>query len=328
MVLSMGNETGFMGINHFLSACWNRILLMVISLWFTQQDPGLQVVFMKQPKKWRETIDPYTLSFNRFILSEVLGYPHAGNDVFYVEGSYDKETVRAFLKVETLKGSNIENEVRIIRQLPFPFVPRILEYSLDEPKFIITKELPGDRLSVIVGDNKNRESSPYLFDFGKTLAAFHQLQIDCGDVKDRNVFHPRPETFYEENNLMELFTFMEGHRPARVNRCFVHGDFHYANILWENWKISAVLDYELAGIGNREFDLAWACLLRPGQRFLDSLEEVELFLNGYRSEQDFSRESFNYYFVLIASWFYSFGKSEPGYQEKLKALVIAVIGKA
>ena len=37
---------------------------------------------MNFPKKWRETIDPFELKFTNFILKEILGYPHAGNDVF------------------------------------------------------------------------------------------------------------------------------------------------------------------------------------------------------------------------------------------------------
>ena len=43
---------------------------------------------MKHPEKWRETADPFQLPFRRFILKEVLGYPHAGNDVFQVTGIY------------------------------------------------------------------------------------------------------------------------------------------------------------------------------------------------------------------------------------------------
>ncbi len=39
------------------------------------------------PDKWREMVDPFTLKYNQFKLMEVLGYPHAGNDVFYAKGS-------------------------------------------------------------------------------------------------------------------------------------------------------------------------------------------------------------------------------------------------
>ena len=34
---------------------------------------------MKHPDKWRETVDPISLPYRHFQLTEVLGYPHAGN---------------------------------------------------------------------------------------------------------------------------------------------------------------------------------------------------------------------------------------------------------
>ncbi len=283
---------------------------------------------MKQPTKWRETIDPFSIKFTRFTLSEVLGYPHAANDVFYVRGILEDKPVTAFLKVERHVDANVENELQILRQIPFPFVPKVLDSSLKPPKFILTEELPGERLSVIVGENKHQESYPYLSEFGKALVAFHQLRITCEDVRDRRVFHPKPKTFFETHDLLNVHHYLESHQPAQINTCFVHGDFHYANLLWQNGKISAVLDYELSGIGNREFDIAWTCFLRPGQNFLNTRDEVELFLEGYRSEQDFSREWFTYSYLLIASWFYAVGGDEVGYQDQVRALIAEFIGKS
>ena len=280
---------------------------------------------MKQPQKWRDTIDPFSLPYHQFTLSKVLGYPHAGNDVFHVEGIVDSRDVTAFLKVERQAGADIANEIRIIQQLPFPFIPKILDYGLDGPRFVVTEELPGERLSVIVGENENRQSLSYLFEYGRALASFHHMTIDCDPVKDRKFFHPLPKEFYLDNDLIEAFEFMESHPPIETTRCFVHGDFHYANILWKDGAISAILDFELAGIGNKEFDIAWACFLRPGQNFLDTRAEVERFLDAYRSENDFNWDSFIFYFLLLAGWFTKVGKSEAGYPEKVRALVHAML---
>lgn len=280
---------------------------------------------MKQPGKWRETIDPTTLAFNHFTLSKVLGYPHAGNDVFYVEGVSEGSLVHAFLKVERQAGSDVANEIRIIRQLEFPFVPTIIDYSLDSPRFILTEAKPGERLSTLVGENRNKESHHYLVQYGQTLAAFHQLHPDCEPVKDRRFFHVPPRSYFEHNKLLDVYGFLETNPPAPTDPCFVHGDFHYANLLWDAGGISAVLNYELSGLGNREFDIAWACFLRPGQKFLDSWEEIELFLAGYASGDTFNREGFNYYYALIASWFYTIGAGEPGYQEKVRALLAPLV---
>jgi len=43
---------------------------------------------MAQPKKWRETIDPFSIKFKKFKLEKVLGYPHARNDVFLCERGF------------------------------------------------------------------------------------------------------------------------------------------------------------------------------------------------------------------------------------------------
>jgi hypothetical protein len=40
------------------------------------------------------------LPYTNFILLEVLGYPHAGYDVFYAKGVYEKKEVFVFINVE------------------------------------------------------------------------------------------------------------------------------------------------------------------------------------------------------------------------------------
>ena len=47
---------------------------------------------MKQPKKWREGVNPFEINFKDFKLIKVLGYPHARNDVFYCKGEFDGKT--------------------------------------------------------------------------------------------------------------------------------------------------------------------------------------------------------------------------------------------
>ena len=115
--------------------------------------------------------------------------------------------------------------------------------------------------------------------------------------------------------------------PTRVSRCrmcmciskgFCHGDFHYANILWKDGHMSAILDFELSGWGNREFDIAWALILRPGQKFLNTEEELSLFLDGYLSAGTCSLNAVRYYMVLIYAYFYRIGRAEPAYQEYIR----------
>lgn len=65
---------------------------------------------MKQPEKWKETVDPFSIKFNNFKLIKVLGYPHARNDVFYCKGLYKNKYVLCFIKYASKDDSNLHHE--------------------------------------------------------------------------------------------------------------------------------------------------------------------------------------------------------------------------
>lgn len=272
-----------------------------------------------QPEKWRDTIDPFTLPLEKFHLEEVLGYPHAGNDVFYAAGTCEGRPCTAFLKVERQAGADIRNEAAVLRALPYPYKPRLLEYFPGPPAFLATEECRGDRLSVIVKNAGRSEALEYMEPYGAALARLHSLNMPWAEVKRRRFFDMPPADYLAEHRLEDLADFLAGHPPEGESRCFVHGDFHYANILWRDGRVSAVLDYELSGRGVREFDLAWAVVLRPGQAFLKTREELERFLEGYRAVQEFSYPAFRYYYILAALRFYGMGGED--YRRDLRRIL-------
>ncbi len=59
-----------------------------------------------------------------------------------------------------------------------------------------------------------------------------------------------------------------------------------------------MLDFELAGLGDRDFDIAWALILRPGQQFLKTQADRELFLTGYRSVASCDLTRIRYFMVM------------------------------
>ncbi len=269
------------------------------------------------PPKWRETENPFRLPYQNFTLTKILGYPHAGNDVFHAVGVFREKEVEVFIKVARQQGADIQNEIRTIRAIRSPLLPEIIDCDPDESRFVVTLAKKGERLSVILKENPDESSFYYLYEYGQILARFHSLQGEFSKVKDRKFFHIPPESYFQSTPFPFVFDYLCQHRPARINFCFCHGDFHYANILWENRKISAVLDFELSGIGNREFDIAWAVIRRPGQNFLKTEQELELFLKGYRSVSECNLEYVRYYMVLIYSYFYQIGSDQPDYQAAL-----------
>jgi len=265
------------------------------------------------PERWRETCDPFKLKFNSFKLIEVLGYPHAGNDVFHVRGEISGETVRAYVKVERQRGAAIGNEIAAIKQISCLPVPEVLDYSLEAPVFAVTRECAGNRLSVILGENEGMESKNYMHAYGEALGLIHSLtNIKADGVADRKFFHTPTAEMLDGVGLSYLADYFKN-KPSGGKRVFCHGDFHYANVLWENGRISGVLDLELSGYGNRDFDIAWAIFLRPGQKFLRTEEERQLFFEGYRKHGQIDLTAVNYYTAQIYAYFLEFNKDNAEY---------------
>lgn len=271
---------------------------------------------MQQPQKWKETIDPFSIKFNNFKLLEILGYPHARNDVFYCLGKVNGNKEYCFIKYASKADSNLLKEVKIINKLNFKFLPEIIEYN-KEGKYIVTKEMRGERLSEIL-QNTNKKSVEFMFEYGKTLAEIHKTQVDCEDVQHRKFFDIPTHEYLENNEISFTNDFLIKNKPTKINKCFCHGDFHYANILWKDEKISAVLDWELSGIGNKEFDIAWAIINRPSQKFLKTEREIKEFLRGYKSLNKCNIKYVKYYMILIYCHFISVDKNNQKYKDFVK----------
>lgn len=259
----------------------------------------------KHPEKWRNTIDPFALNYHSFRLVEVLGYPHAGNDVFHVKGIHNNEEITAYIKVARQKGAAIENEVAIIQQLDIPVIPRILDADFGEHPFSITTDMPGLRLSTIVGDNNGMTSLEYMEEYGETLGLIHKSRITANPVADRRFFHVPSDEMLEKLDLSYLKSYFVN-MPTDTTTVFCHGDFHYANLLWKDHHISGILDFELSGYGNRDFDIAWSLIRRPGQQFLKTKEEQNLFLAGYSKHGQYHAQNVQYYMAQIYVYFLSF----------------------
>ena len=176
---------------------------------------------MKHPDKWRDTVDPFTLPYHSFKPLEILGYPHAGNDVFHVRGLYNWSQINAYIKSARQEGADIGNEMSILSQFSAAVTPSVMDYSLEEPLFLVTQELSGERLSAIVGENRGLESLSYMAEYGAALAKIHEMDIQAKPVKDRKFFHAPSDALLESLKLEHL----RGLFPPSVTGekpCFCH----------------------------------------------------------------------------------------------------------
>lgn len=100
-------------------------------------------------------------------------------------------------------------------------------------------------------------------DCGRALAAVHRIPVglapDAGDEVDRwrgvldGLGHASP--------AFELgFRWLAANRPAPVAPAVVHGDFRLGNLVVGEGGLRAVLDWELAHVGDPREDLGWLCL--------------------------------------------------------------------
>jgi len=264
----------------------------------------------QHPEKWRETCDPFSFHYHHFQLDSILGYPHAGNDVFYVRGFFEGNIITAYIKAARRTDAAIENEVNILSRLHDSVFPRIIDH--DSNAFSVTTAMPGARLSVIVEDNTDLLSLSYMEEYGEALARLHKINISAEPQKDRRFYQRPSDELLDKLDLSFLKGFF-AKMPAVGKTVFCHGDFHYANVLWKDGHISAILDFELAGYGNRDFDIAWALFLRPGQKFLKTKEELDLFLKGYKRYGDYNTEAIQYYMAQCYVYFLTFCQDDEEY---------------
>lgn len=264
---------------------------------------------MAYPEKWRETCDPFALAYHAFRPVEVLGYPHAGNDVFRMRGEWRGREVTAYVKAARQESANLANEVNLLSQLDAPVFPKVLDCDREGFRFSVTEELPGERLSMIVGGSEDGAALSYMEEYGEALARLHARTPKAGPQAERRFHHRPAREMLEELNLTFLDEFF-AKPPENGKTVFCHGDFHYANVLWKAHRIRAILDFELAGYGDRDFDLAWALFLRPGQKFLRTEEEIERFLNGYRKAGSCDVHAVRYYMAQCYVHFLAVIKDE------------------
>ena len=94
--------------------------------------------------------------------------------------------------------------------------------------------------------------------------------------------------FNRDPILEEAFQWLVEHAPAEARTGLVHGDYRIGNMLMEGGRVSAILDWELAYMGDVRFDLGYIATeyiagkhLRPKTTLLGGVAEREWFFAEY-----------------------------------------------
>jgi aminoglycoside phosphotransferase (APT) family kinase protein len=94
--------------------------------------------------------------------------------------------------------------------------------------------------------------------------------------------------FNRDPVLEEAFWWLRDNTPSGGVQGLVHGDFRIGNMLVESGRVSAILDWELAYVGDVRFDLGYIATdymagkhLRPKTDLLGAVAEREWFFAEY-----------------------------------------------
>lgn len=275
-------------------------------------------------KKWREAeIDLNKLNLD---INKIISYPPAGNDVFEI--LYENKNV--FLKVERSKMANFKTEYENINKIKsyYKKIPTILKYGdIDKKKYIMLSKIEGERLSDLIVENKIDSISSYRL-YGKELALIHQIPIDNFEVSKKRIINDIISfDIYKEKDdfLLKIYDYLERERTYFNDDTFIHGDFHYANILWLDGKINGVLDFEYSGKGFKEQDIAWSLIPRPSQCYEINKDIIISFLEGYNEIGNFNYKNFLWCFINGCAHFYLMNFKNQEYKSKLQNLMVELL---
>ncbi len=246
----------------------------------------------------RESISPWldTTRLESWLSDKVAaGRPVAVTEVVRLTGGLSAETYRLTIQREGadpeplilrrdpvggLVERDIEREYRVMEQLaqsPLP-VPQVLGLEMDpawlERPFFVDRLEPG-------AADRNYFNSPACAPFRPRLgeqfiahmATMHRLDIDAigldflprpdvataaatevaawKDLIDRKGMEPDPV-------LAEAFQWLERNLPVAPRISLVHGEYRPGNFLFVDDRITGILDWEYAHLGDPLEDVGWA----------------------------------------------------------------------
>lgn len=283
----------------------------------------------KIQEKWRDSlIDINDINFKNIKFEKIISYPPAGNDVFECIGIKDNKEINFIVKSERGPFADFSNEIKVLEKLKDKLpIPTVIEHgSINNHTYIVLSKIEGEKLSDIFKEDKTANKNKYLFNYGKELAKIHKLNIDWTPAKLLNINDIPTLDHYKEFNSWEtkIINYLKETKPKDIKYdTFIHGDFHYGNILWDNYKIKGILDWEYSGKGFKEQDIAWSLILRPGQKFMDNKEDITSFLEGYKSENNYNEDKLKWCLINGSMHFYLMNRKKDNkeYLEKIKSLI-------
>ncbi len=153
---------------------------------------------------------------------------HPSNTVLYSDSGY---------YIKTAERGSLAEEAERARLFEMHGIGAdVVSYISEDKDFLVTREARGE------------DCTHYLDDPERL----------CGVLAEAMRFlHSRPVDCVPVSPCMELYLKSPQSSLFRQD-VFIHGDFCLPNVILDNWKLSAFIDFGLSGAGDRHIDIYWA----------------------------------------------------------------------
>ena len=154
--------------------------------------------------------------------------------------------------------------------LPTPAVPIICSDAIvDGRPFVLMDRVKGERIEETARREKPIEIASRAVDVLKRLQALPLAKTGIGDeepvtlqvemMRWAMLMQRSPDEL--TTRAGDLGGLLAAHVPAERSPTLVHGDYHYGNMLFRGSEVAAILDWEIAQIGQPLLDLGCLCIV-------------------------------------------------------------------
>ncbi len=239
--------------------------------------------------------------------------------------------------------SDLEQQFRVLQCLESTTLPTPKPYWFEhDPTFLGAPFLVMEKVAGTCPSPWGREGRAFYraaaergrlpASFTQTLATLHTLDWRAAGLTFLGV--PEPGTGFvrreiakwrelidvsdaaPEPILSDLICWLETHAPQSDRVTLVHGAYRTGNLLIDNDRVSAVLDWELQVLGDPMYDVAYVLsdLNREGTPLLSNLVERDAFFRDYETQTGFAIDeaACRYYDALYAMRSIAFWMSASG----------------
>ncbi|MFP4637899.1 MAG: phosphotransferase family protein [Spirochaetaceae bacterium] len=232
------------------------------------------------------------------------------NSVYRCEAKRSDLKFNFYLKVTKGTRASLQNELETLETLHehrFP-VPRVLWHGVDKREFIALEEVPGvmlrDFLKPYSPHHRSRLVEPTLRSLGTWVGKLHRLSLPWRMNMRTALYSFLGEEELEDLRFREIVLWLQYNPPPEKDMVFVHGDLNDANALVSEGEVTGILDWEAAGHGWREYELAW--ILRERRNYMNTEASRDAFLDGYTSVTRYDEDALRWCEVMnclhVAFW--------------------------